>query len=778
MTIEGRSPISKKIILPQQSGMGDRFNLLLLAFFYGSYFFLGTILTYITGGITEHDEFSIFVQGWITVPPLTLLVVIWIYKLKQTNFQSDSSFFSILLGINTLFGLLAISVLYFVGHLNNSVSTLMHSIIGVFTLFPLVQIIALWGMDRFRNSLALSNLSKQENTFYWLIPLGLGMLIIPFSGVFATYQGYILPLRSLLLAIPVGFLAYMHQYLMRPATKKALIALDTLAIILIIGACFDPHFTINSHHENFYLGPVNALLHGKTMLVDVYSQYGVFLHEFLAFFFKLNFLPLNYQGLAFLVALFSMFQYILIYFLSRMLLKSPQFSLVILFIVLLMNLFATIGIFQSYPSIGPVRFGLCYILITIIALRLKYPARKSIFLWLEYGILGIASIWSFETFIYTGTIFFGIHGYEAITMANTVGDFFKRVALEFLKSILAIVLFHSIQALIIFLARGIWPNWAYYFEYIYLYSVAGIVSLPVDVWSPWFIIVVIYFICLIYPFITRIITKEWDISFETQIILCFASFGIAQFTYYVGRSHPNALFHICVPAILIAGYGASQITKSDHSKYKGARYTSIFIVYATMALLGITYVPNLIKKIPNTGFGFAYSILERQLTRNGSVMSIFLETYNQLWHPKPTSLETAEAIELIKKYVPNKTRVMIFLPGKQAKTETEVLFITNKAHLYPVTDKVQDSISSHVSNFIVNYSSDLETGDVIFLPTKPEMLLLPPYEYPIMVVLKLCGRFDLKEIESTKSGITAFRLEAQGHGASDYCAKTRAIKNP
>jgi len=791
MTVDEQSRLSPKKELFQPSGGNNRFNLLLLAFFYGAYFFLGAILTYMAGGISEHDEFSIFVQGWITVPPLTFLAVIGLYKLKQKNFQSSTVFFPILLGINTIFGLLAASGLYLV-KLNNSVPMLTQAMTGVLVLFPLVQIIALWSLHRFRNSPALSNPVAFENRVYWLIPVGIGAIMALFSGIFASYyQGYTLPLQSLLLAAPFGFLAYLHQYLIRPSAKKVLIALDVLAILLIIGACFDPYFTINTVHENFFIGPINALLHGKTMLVDVYSQYGVFVHEFLALFFKLKLLPLNYQGLALLVALFSMAQYVLVYFLARTLIKSAKFSLVILCVVLLMNLFATVGNFQSFPSIGPVRFGLCYILITLIALRLKYPARKSIFLWLEYGILGIASIWSFETFIYTATIFYGIRGYEIIAKTNTFSGFFKKVSLELLKSILVIALFHSIQALTIFLGTGAWPHWAYYFEYIYVYSVAGFGGLPIDAWSPWFIIIAVYFIALIYPFITWILTKEWDTSLETQTILCFAFFGVAQFTYYVGRSAPEALFHVCVPAILIAGYGASQITKPGNIQYKSVRYATIFVVYATIALLGIAYTPSLIKKIPDTGFGFVYSILEGQLAYNSSGGTIFLESYNQLWHPKPNSPQAAGAIKLIKKYAPYKTRVMIFLPNKNlSQATTEALFLSNKAHLYPVTDQLQDSLSSQVSNFIVNYSPNLKTGDVVFLPTDPEALLLRPslpvgfqvgfqfIEYQKMIVLKLCNQFRFSAIESTPSGITAFRLKALGNGISDdYCEKVRAMKN-
>ena len=138
-----------------------------------------------------------------------------------------------------------------------------------------------------------------------------------------------------------------------------------------------------------------------------------------------------------------------------------------------------------------------------------------------------------------------------------------------------------------------------------------------------------------------------------------------------------------------------------------------------------------------------------------------------------------EAVELVKKYAPDKTRVMIFLSPSEATTET--LFQSKKANIYPITEQRQDGYSSRVSNFIVNYSPNLQIGDVIFLPTQPDQLVLPfdfpgdNYKYPIMVVVRLCGKFDLSEIENTPSGITALRLDAHGSGRSGYCAKTSKI---
>jgi hypothetical protein len=229
----------------------------------------------------------------------------------------------------------------------------------------------------------------------------------------------------------------------------------------------------------------------------------------------------------------------------------------------------------------------------------------------------------------------------------------------------------------------------------------------------------------------------------------------------------------------------SRITNPDSVTPNGARYASLFLAYVTIALLGISHGANLIKKFPNTGFGFAYTVFERRLAHKDLDDEIFQELHNRLWQPKPTTSETAEAIKLIQKYASSNSRVMIFLPGKEATTEA--LFLSHKAHLYPVTDKVQDSLSTKVSDFIIDYPLNFKINDVIFLPANPQELLIRPslpaadpefiHEYPRMVVLNLCNQFSLEEIESTQSGVTALSLQSLGDGTSDYCAETKTLKN-
>ena len=51
--------------------------------------------------------------------------------------------------------------------------------------------------------------------------------------------------------------------------------------VLLALLAWDVSFQILTSHQDFYLGPANDLRHGRYMLVDNYSQYGVGVFYFL-----------------------------------------------------------------------------------------------------------------------------------------------------------------------------------------------------------------------------------------------------------------------------------------------------------------------------------------------------------------------------------------------------------------------------------------------------------------------------------------------------------------
>ena len=135
----------------------------------------------------------------------------------------------------------------------------------------------------------------------------------------------------------------------------------------------------------------------------------------------------------------------------------------------------------------------------------------------------------------------------------------------------------------------------------------------------------------------------------------------------------------------------------------------------------------------------------------------------------------------IEEYAADKPRVLVLLPSL---TTTEVLFLSDKAQIYPISEQVRDGLSGQISDLILNYSPDLHRGDVIFLPENPMDLALGtngvPGEnakYQIILVSKLCALFSFKQVGMSQDGVIAFRLAAHGSDATNYCASVQAKKN-
>jgi hypothetical protein len=366
---------------------------------------------YWPGGISESEETIIFIQGWVTIPILSLLALVSIHKYKSVGNKKDGFFYPVFLSSNYMLCLIFTLGLRLSSWLFPSLILLSRVVNTILVLFPLIQIALLWTLRKYRASLARTVREKFMQLLYGFLPISVVLFVANFSY---SYVIIVIPVVAIFFAILFSRLSKFYIVSSKTPSRWMSLLIDVTAILIIIGACFDPKFAVCIYHQNYYLGPVNALLHGRTILVNVFSQYGVLVLEFLALIFKMKLVPLSYQGLSFLVALLCILQYAVIYLLLRTVLKSPWSSFLGLLVIFFVNFFATINFFQATPSIGPLRFGLCYLMMVFCILYYKYPAINRIFIFFVYIVLGLASLWSFETFVYVAFMFLGMMVYQSI----------------------------------------------------------------------------------------------------------------------------------------------------------------------------------------------------------------------------------------------------------------------------------------------------------------------------------------------------------------------------
>jgi hypothetical protein len=398
------------------------------------------------------------------------------------------------------------------------------------------------------------------------------------------------------------------------------------------------------------------------MLMDTFCQYGNLSIYFLALVFRSHILPFSYQGFSFLVALLFVGQFIIIYALLVQLVKNRFYAILLLLLCFLLGFFCTGGIIQAYPSTGPFRFGLAYMLLAVIILRNRFPSNSRVFLFIEHILIGFAFLWSFETFIYVGFSYIGILAYESFSKPVTFKAALKAFSVRLAYFLLSLILAVGLFSLFTYIRAKTLPNWDIYLDFIKSYSPAvGIGNELIDTWSPWIFPVSIYFSSLMFFLFRYFYLNYHKTTTEDKIILFLTFFGIAQFTYYLGRSHPNALFLISIPSVVIMGYWLVVFSQSKRIS-KSLGFASRMVFYFCVMLIILGSWPAVNAKIRNNQTGFAVLNINTLETLTPNNIQKWLSAERTLLHSNSDEYRIAEVHKLIKKYLLEKKQSLCFYP--------------------------------------------------------------------------------------------------------------------
>lgn len=709
----------------------DLFPLLAMTLCYGVYFFALNLWPYASNAVSREKVWKIFIASWLSVPLLAIILSLATSRLKKKYFKNDSAFYPILLTLDFVFLSVAISGIH--------LFQLPISLIAVG--FPIISVIALLIIYAVRPpAINVQSWHSFYAGMYLSVSLLPGLTFLNFCDI-QLLKGKLVP--SLLLA----FISVFHRVLVKAIFRKKLTYILDGVVLLFAGLIvFDSGFHFNILHANFYLGPVNDLLAGKSMLVDISCQYGVLVIYFLASVFKTGLFPFTYRGLSFVISLLLIIQYSTVYFLLRNVSKSIVFSIISLCLIITTNYFCQHNYATWYPSTGPLRFGLVYLLLGLVMIRNIHPNISKQCSIMEYIIVGIASVWSVETFFYTISAYISILVYESIIESSGIAEFTGRISKRFLCILLSAALAYLVLNIYIYSRAGKWPHWEYYWSYLRLYALGNFGALPITFWSPWAIIVAIYFGSLMTIFYKLLFSNRAEQVLELKIVLGMTVSGIAQFTYFLGRGHPNGLYHISIPAIFVASYWIVQIPNLSLPKKFLSLYT--YSCYCAIILLFITGIPHIRQKLNTTGL-FTTVQTATQLSRGED--PAIKQAYASLWSKSPGSVRVAEALYLIKKYASDKQRIPLLLAPERT---TEVLMLCEKANVFPLSNVSQDKLSQAAITRAENFEYDLKFGNILFIERHS------PYFVSIQLKIfsNLLRNFEFRNVETTPNGIVAVEL--------------------
>ena len=424
----------------------------LLAFCYGLYFFFLNLLLHAPGGISEPEEWSIYVESWLAIPGLAIVSSQFVSQIKRRFFDVEL-FYPLLLAANGLV-LFVSECGFYVFHPGSMSSG--SALLSLAVLFPLINLIAMGSALRIDRRLA-AHRPMVVKVVYGSLPWMALLAAIPFATGLDIY------LDALVVVALIGFLVWvLRQVAARRITARFARILDILVVFIITLSVLDIGFVSELHHCNFYLGPVTDLMLGKSLLVDINCQYGVLVIYFLAALFQSGLFPFSYQGLFLAICVLYALEYVGIYALSRLLWRSKSVSLVVLALIVALNYFATEGYAAGYPSIGPLRFGLAYLLLLVSMVRTTRVHLQGWLFLLEAVILGIASVWSFETFFYVATTYLAVLGFEELVRPGSAPwrRRQKEIAARLLGACASMAAAHAALALDIYVRSGELPTLA------------------------------------------------------------------------------------------------------------------------------------------------------------------------------------------------------------------------------------------------------------------------------------------------------------------------------
>src|SRR3989338_6147244 len=171
----------------------------------------------------------------------------------------------------------------------------------------------------------------------------------------------------------------------------------------------------------------------------------------------------------------------------------------------------------------------------------------------------------------------------------------------------------------------------------------------------------------------RCILKEADGSNDEMVIIAgLTGMSIAQFTYFLGRSHPNNLFHISIPLIVIAACVIVYLSREASRGTAGFSLSFIYGGFFAMMMLSLNLSPAVFEKL-GARF-YEYSRINKHI--------------QDFFERKPTNAKVAETLYLIDKYVKMDNRIAVFTAPDDA---SEALILSRKSNVYPVSHVIQDT---------------------------------------------------------------------------------------
>jgi hypothetical protein len=519
------------------------------------------------------------------------------------------------------------------------------------------------------------------------------------------------PLFKAALCAGIAF-AVVHFAPRRPAAVRVRPALDVLvAAALFLLAFHTPDLSANGHvlvhHHNFYLGPVDDVAHGRTALVDVWSQYGVGMVDGLRAAFWV--LPLGYGGFVLLLAFATATQYVLLYATLRIATGRQLVVLAAMVAAIIGQVFNQPDRYVDYPSTGPLRFGLPYVIVALAVLAARFPGRVRALRWLQLVVVGVAAVWSFESFVYTIATVTAISLVERLARDERP---LRGILRDLGRCVAAAVAGVAGFTILVALFAGS-PSWSPYVDYIKLYS-EGLGALPVTLFStgPLMGTLTILSAAGLGWIALR---RRVDVPVPARVALAgFTGFAMSSYTYYLGRSHPDNLIHLLPPVIAYLTVWTSVFLGSERRSTRPAALASAAILLTAGALMVVNAWPVVRAKWHDSALAQAVFYADGGAT-GGDGRSL-RQSLTTLWNNPVMDPRAQAGVALIDAHWAPGSPVLALTT---ADLTTEILMRAGRRNVLPISNPLEDDLIDSSRGRVLDVVARVGPGTRMLLDDLP-----------------------------------------------------------
>jgi len=454
-------------------------------------------------------------------------------------------------------------------------------------------------------------------------------------------------------------------------------------------------------HANFFIAPINEVLNGKFLLINVNSQYGLLLTYFAAWFFKI--FGFSYANFSLYTILMCIIYSFIFYLVIKKVSKSGLLALFGTLAYMKIVYFRSFLVFESYivPSTTAVRYFFDVIaLFTVYYLFKNFTLKK---LYVANFIIAIAFFYNFEIGLSI------IVAYGACLFIKMVIDYLENGSwmrpLWYLGNFfLNLIFVLLIISLITYFKSGIFPNWILYLISASMYG-KGAYDFPMAIINSYYFPLLIY-ITTFFLLVYKIMNKKINDLYVLTFLLIY---GVTSFYYYVVFSETHHLITVVHPAIILGMI----LTKKIIQNWKNIELAEW---KKTFLLLFIFIVFNSLFQSNSNDYSYIRDRLSQRI--NPITHSFYYWDYpgTYLFLANNSQTDFAKAADTIKLLTPNIKDIVII-----SRYDTLLYVMTRKTSLvnHPILEndisfikaknQIIDSIKLKKPKYIFVYSDNYST---------------------------------------------------------------------